>query len=146
MAPKDWISRCVRAVRPRRGAALGASRGRPSPLRPSVKRRALATIGLLLGLGGPARAATVSLGPGGGVGLSGEGAPTTVHLRVLVSGERAAFDFSGREGWVNGGDARSLGSLFFGGRFSPAAFEGQAWARLGFLHHHETPAAVVRGR
>ena len=83
---------------------------------------------------------TLQAGLGGGVGptesaLSGGGWGLG---RALVHYRDVALDLGLREGLV-GGDLRAIGAIGAGLRWMP----GLPYARLGFVHHHETPWAVL---
>lgn len=69
-------------------------------------------------------------------GVSGLGC---VAARALLQGRRFAGELSFREGWA-GADARSVGGLYLGAR---ARLGERLFARGGFSHHHEVPAALV---
>ncbi len=96
--------------------------------------------GIGLGVVGTARAEGPVLALGAGTGLAAGGGPTSAVLRVLYEGQSAAFEFTGREGWAPGADARSLGSLFFGARWRFAPVH----VRVGFAHNHEVPWEALR--
>lgn len=53
--------------------------------------------------------------------------------RAVLDLGGAGLDLAGREGYA-GGPARTLGSIFVGGRVGE-----RMYARGGFAHHHETP-------
>ena len=83
---------------------------------------------------------TLQAGLGGGVGptesaLSGGGWGVG---RALVHYRDVALDLGLREGLV-GGDLRAIGAIGAGLRWMP----GLPYARVGFVHHHETPWAVL---
>jgi hypothetical protein len=81
---------------------------------------------------------------GGGLGTAPEGGESSRGAmgvgRLIVQSGRWAGEAAAREGWFFGDD-RSVGAIFAGARWSPP---GPAYARLGFAHHHEVPAAAFK--